>query len=163
MTTMTRFVPLRTPFEDVAGLQKRLNAIFNDFVGPDTSSASFVPAVDVYEDPEKLVLKLEIPGVKQDDMDIRLENQTLVIRGERKFESSEKAENFHRIERRFGSFVRSFTLPQTVDAESVTATMDAGVLTLSLAKKAEAQPKQIKVQMGGNERESKQVEGQTAQ
>ncbi len=160
MTTMTRFVPLRTPFEDVAGLQKRLNAIFNDFVGPDTSSASFVPAVDVYEDPEKLVLKLEIPGVKQDDLDIRLENQTLVIRGERKFESNEKAENFHRIERRFGSFVRSFTLPQTVDPESVTATMDAGVLTISLAKKAEAQPKQIKVQMGN---EAKQVEGQTVQ
>jgi HSP20 family protein len=163
MTTMTRFVPLRTPFEDVAGLQKRLNSIFNDFVGPDTSSASFVPAVDVYEDPEKLVLKLEIPGVKQDDMDIRLENQTLVIRGERKFESNEKAENFHRIERRFGSFVRTFTLPQTVDAESVTATMDEGVLTISLTKKAEAQPKQIKVQMGNEAKQSKQVEGQTAQ
>jgi HSP20 family protein len=163
MTTMTRFVPLRTPFEDVAGLQKRLNSIFNDFVGPDTSSASFVPAVDVYEDPEKLVLKLEIPGVKQEDMDIRMENQTLVIRGERKFESNEKAENFHRIERRFGSFVRTFTLPQTVDAESVTATMDAGVLTISLAKKAEAQPKQIKVQMGNEAKQSKQVEGQTAQ
>jgi HSP20 family protein len=163
MTTMTRFVPLRTPFEDVAGLQKRLNSIFNDFVGPDTSSASFVPAVDVYEDPEKLVLKLEIPGVKQDDMDIRLENQTLVIRGERKFESNEKAENFHRIERRFGSFVRTFTLPQTVDAESVAATMDAGVLTISLTKKAEAQPKQIKVQMGNEAKQSKQVEGQTTQ
>jgi HSP20 family protein len=160
MTTMTRFVPLRTPFEDVAGLQKRLNSIFNDFVGPDTSSASFVPAVDVYEDAEKLVLKLEIPGVKQDDLDIRLENQTLVITGERKFESTEKAENFHRIERRFGSFVRSFTLPQTVDSESVTASMDAGVLTISLAKKAEAQPKQIKVQVGSG---AKQVEGQTAQ
>ncbi len=159
MTTMTRFVPLRTPFEDVAGLQKRLNSIFNDFAGPDVPSASFVPAVDVYEDPEKLVLKLEIPGVKQDDLDIRLENQTLVIKGERKFESTEKAENFHRIERRFGSFVRTFTLPQTVDTEGVTATSDAGVLTISLPKKAEAQPKQIKVQVSG----AKQVEGQTAQ
>ncbi len=86
--------------------------------------------------------------MKQDDIDIRLENQTLVIKGERKFESNEKAENFHRIERPFGSFVRSLTLPQTVDAESVTVTMDAGVLTISLAKEAEAQPKQIKVQMG---------------
>jgi len=160
MTTMTRFVPLRTPFEDVAGVQKRLNSIFNDFVGPDTSSASFVPAVDVYEDPEKLVLKLEIPGVKQEDLDIRLENQTLVIRGERKFEASEKAENFHRIERRFGSFVRTFTLPQTVDTEGVTASTENGVLTISLAKKAEAQPKQIKVQVGSGAR---QVEGETAQ
>ncbi len=96
-------------------MQKRLNSIFNDFAGVDSPSASFVPAVDVYEDAEKLVLKLEIPGVKAEDLDIKLENQSLVIKGERKFESTEKAENFHRIERRFGSFVRSFTLPQTVD------------------------------------------------
>jgi HSP20 family protein len=164
MTTMTRFVPLRTPFEDAAGLQKRLNSIFNGFVGPDGSeasvpNASVVPAVDVYEDAEKLVLKLEIPGVKTEDLDIRLENQTLVIKGERKFEHTEKAENFHRIERRFGSFVRSFTLPQTVDTEAVTASSDAGVLTISLRKKAEAQPKQIKVQVGA----SKQVEAQAVQ
>ncbi|MEI9981615.1 MAG: Hsp20/alpha crystallin family protein [Edaphobacter sp.] len=162
MTTMTRFVPLRTPFEDVAVLQKRLNSIFNDFAHPaenSVSSASFVPAVDVYEDAEKLVLKLEVPGVKPEDVDIKLENQSLVIKGERKFESSEKAENFHRIERRFGSFVRSFTLPQTVDMESVTASADAGVLTISLAKKAEAQPRQIKVQIGS----SRQVEAPAAQ
>jgi HSP20 family protein len=160
MTTMTRFVPLRTPFEDVGVLQKRLNSIFNDFAGESSiSNAGFVPAVDVYEDADKLVLKLEIPGVKPEDMDIKLENQTLVIEGERKFESSEKAENFHRIERRFGSFVRSFTLPQTVDTNSVSASADAGVLTISLAKKEEAQPKQIKVQVGSN----KQVEAQTAQ
>jgi HSP20 family protein len=160
MTTMTRFVPLRTPFEDVAGLQKRLNSIFNDFaVSGEGSNAGFTPAVDVYEDADKLVLKLEIPGVKQEDLDIRLENQTLVIKGERKFEQTEKAENFHRIERRFGSFVRSFTLPQTVNTEGVTASSDAGVLTISLPKKAEAQPKQIKVQVGS----PKQVEAETAQ
>ncbi len=159
MATMTRFVPMRTPFEDVAGLQKRLNSIFNDFAGESSiSNAGFVPAVDVYEDADKLVLKLEIPGVKPEDVDIKLENQTLVIKGERKFESNEKAENFHRIERRFGTFVRSFTLPQTVDSNSVSATADAGVLTISLAKKAEAQPKQIKVQVGS----SKQVEAQPA-
>ncbi|MCU1225631.1 MAG: molecular chaperone (small heat shock protein) [Edaphobacter sp.] len=164
MTTMTRFVPLRTPFEDVAVLQKRLNSIFNDFASPSeqsgSASSSFVPAVDVYEDTEKLVLKLEVPGVKPEDLDIHLENQTLTIKGERKFESTEKAENFHRIERRFGSFVRSFTLPQTVDTETVTAASDAGVLTISLAKKAEAQPRQIKVQVGKTE--AKQVEGETA-
>ncbi|HXP09502.1 MAG TPA: Hsp20/alpha crystallin family protein [Acidobacteriaceae bacterium] len=160
MTTMTRFVPLRTPFEDVAGLQKRLNSIFNDFAGSvEGANAGFTPAVDVYEDADKLVLKLEIPGVKQEDLDIRLENQTLVIKGERKFEQTEKAENFHRIERRFGSFVRSFTLPQTVNTEGVTASSDAGVLTISLPKKAEAQPKQIKVQVGS----PKQVEAETAQ
>ncbi|WP_433967364.1 Hsp20/alpha crystallin family protein [Tunturiibacter gelidiferens] len=160
MTTMTRFVPLRTPFEDVAGLQKRLNSIFNDFAGSvEASSGGFTPAVDVYEDADSLVLKLEVPGVKQEDLDIRLENQTLVIKGERKFEQTEKAENFHRIERRFGSFVRSFTLPQTVNTEDVRASADAGVLTISLPKKAEAQPKQIKVQVGSG---AKQVEAQTA-
>jgi HSP20 family protein len=161
MTTMTRFVPLRAQFEDVAVLQKRLNSIFNDFALPADDpkpNASFVPAVDVYEDAEKLVLKLEIPGVKAEDLDIKLENQSLVIKGERKFESNEKAENFHRIERRFGSFARSFTLPQTIDTESVTAASDAGVLTISLAKKAEAQPKQIKVQVAN----PRQVEAQTA-
>jgi HSP20 family protein len=164
MATMTRFVPLRGPFEDVALLQKRLNTIFNDFARPEGSalaSGSFVPAVDVYEDPQKLVLKLEIPGVKPEDVDIRLENQNLVVKGERRFEEDEKAENFHRIERRFGSFVRSFTLPQTVDSDSVNATYDAGVLTISLAKKAEAQPKQIKVQVGKGA-ETKPVEGSTA-
>jgi HSP20 family protein len=163
VTTMTRFVPLRTPFEDVAVLQKRLNSIFNDFASPSersgSASSGFVPAVDVYEDAEKLVLKLEVPGVKAEALDIRLENQTLTIKGERKFESTEKAENFHRIERRFGSFVRSFTLPQTVDTETVTAASDAGVLTILLAKKAEAQPRQIKVQVGSTE--VKQVVGTT--
>ncbi|MDQ2835660.1 MAG: Hsp20/alpha crystallin family protein [Acidobacteriota bacterium] len=171
MPTLTRFVPLRTPFEDVAGLQKRLNQIFHDFAAPDQEQGSgvgFVPAVDVYEDAGKLVLKLEVPGVKPEDIDIKLENQTLAIRGERKFESHEKAENFHRIERRFGSFVRSFTLPQTVDGESVNAALDAGVLTIALAKKAEAQPKQIKVQIKDDARQvegqnAKQVEGQTGQ
>jgi HSP20 family protein len=158
MTTMTRFVPLRTPFEDVAVLQDRLNTIFNAFARPEITSeeqtnevagGSFVPPVDVYEDTKQVVLKLEVPGIKMEDLDIRLENQRLTVKGERRFEKDEKAENFHRIERRFGSFVRSFTLPQTVDTDSVTAGYDAGVLTISLAKKAEAQPKQVKIEVNG--------------
>ena len=156
MTTMTRFVPLRTPFEDVAVLQNQLNSIFNEFARPAivkdeqnaAGSAGFVPAVDVYEDEQQVVLKLEVPGVKMEDLDIRLENQRLTVKGERRFEAAEKAENFHRIERRFGSFVRSFTLPQTVDVDAVNAAYDAGVLTITLAKKAEAKPKQIKIELG---------------
>lgn len=165
MTTMTRFVPLRTPFEDVVSLQKRLNSIFNEFAGSaddanagDAQAVSFVPPVDVYEDEKQIMLKLEVPGVKADDLDIQLENQRLTVKGERRFEGEEKAENFHRIERRFGSFVRSFTLPQTVNTESVSATNDAGVLTIRLAKKAEAQPKQVKIAVGGQ----KQVEAEAA-
>ncbi len=169
MTTMTRFVPLRTPFEDVISLQKRLNSIFNEFAGQGTANesaegsttVSFVPAVDVYEDAQKVVLKLEVPGVKAENLDIKLENQRLTIKGERKFEEEHKAENFHRIERRFGSFARSFTLPQTVDTEAVSAAYDAGVLTVTLGKKAEAQPKQVKVQIGAAEA-PKQVEGSAA-
>ena len=156
MTTMTRFVPLRTPFEDVAVLQNQLNSIFNEFARPaivkdeesSVGSAGFVPAVDVYEDEQQVVLKLEVPGVKMEDLDIRLENQRLTVKGERRFEADEKAENFHRIERRFGSFVRSFTLPQTVDMDAVSAASDAGVLTITRAKKAEAKPRQIKIEAG---------------
>jgi len=156
MTTMTRFVPLRSTFNEMAALQDRFNSIFSDFARPiiaepQTEAASgmgsFVPAVDVYEDANALVLQLEVPGVKQSDLDIRIENQTLTIKGERKLESTAKQENFHRIERRFGSFTRTFTLPQTIDTEAVTASYDAGVLTVSLGKKAEAQPKQVKIEV----------------
>ena len=158
MTTLTRFVPFRSPLQDVAVLQNRLNSIFNDFGRPesdDAISGNFIPAVDVYEDAQKLVLKLEVPGIKQDDLQIHLENQTLTVKGERKFEVDEKEENFHRIERRYGSFVRNFSLPQTVDTNNVTANYDAGILTISLAKKAESKPKQVKIAVGG----PKQVQG----
>jgi HSP20 family protein len=109
------------------------------------AAASFVPAVDIYEDPQKVVLKLEVPGIDQKDMDIRVENQTLTVKGERKFEAEEKEQNFHRIERRYGSFFRAFTLPSSVDAENVQASYNSGVLKLEVAKKPEAQPKQVKI------------------
>ncbi len=150
--TLTRFVPLRSGLSDVAVLQNRLNSIFQDFARPDEASealsaGNFVPAVDVYEDAEKLVLKLEVPGIRREDLDIRVEGRTLTVKGERKFEREEKEENFHRIERRYGSFVRSFTLPSTVNTEKVEATSADGVLNISFAKKPEAQPKQIQVQV----------------
>ena len=104
-----------------------------------------MPAVDVYEDDKKVVLKLEVPGIEEKDLDVRVENHTLTVKGERKFEKEEKEENFHRIERRYGSFYRAFTLPSTVDTENVDAKYEAGVLKLELKKKPEAQPKQIKV------------------
>ncbi len=167
--TITRFSPIRSGLEDVAVLQNRLNSIFHDFARPTGSesetlaSGSFVPAVDIYEDTQHIVLKLEIPGIREEDLDIRVENQTLTVRGERKFEAEEKEENFHRIERRFGSFVRSFTLPQTVDTESIQATYDNGVLKISIAKKAEAKPKQIKVEVTQASNAPRQVEAnQTA-
>src|SRR3569832_2101881 len=119
-----------------------------------TTSGSFVPPVDIYEDENSISLRLEIPCMKQEDLDIRLENNTLTVRGERKFEKEEKEENFHRIERRYGSFARSFTLPNTVDSEKAKADYKEGILSIELAKRAETKPKQIKIGVGAQKSES---------
>jgi HSP20 family protein len=135
------------PFREVVVMQNRLNSLFRDLNGDNDllAAASFVPAVDIYEDAQKVVLKLEVPGIEEKDLDVRVENHTLTVKGERKFEAEEKEQNFHCIERRYGSFYRAFTLPSTVDTENVKAGYTAGVLKLELSKKPEAQPKQIKV------------------
>src|SRR5580693_3924846 len=139
------------PFREVVALQNRVNSLFREMNEGDSplTTASFVPAVDIYEDAKKVVLKLEVPGMEEKDLDVRVENNTLTVKGERKFEKDEKEENFHRIERRYGSFYRAFTLPTTVDVEHVNANYNAGILRLELSKKPEAQPKQIKVNVGG--------------
>jgi HSP20 family protein len=150
------------PFRDVIALQNRVNSLFREMNDGDSplTTASFVPAVDVYEDAKKVVLKLEVPGIDEKDLDIRVENNTLTVKGERKLEKEEKEENFHRIERRYGSFYRAFTLPSTVDTENVQASYNAGVLKLELNKKAEAQPKQIKVNVGGQSKAEDKKESQ---
>jgi HSP20 family protein len=155
------------PYREVLTLQNRLNSLFQDYdrghgENDSVSTAAFVPPVDVYEDEHKIVLKLEVPGLKQEDLDIQIENNTLTVKGERKFEKEEKEENFHRIERRYGSFFRSFTVPNTVNPEAVKANYDAGVLRIELEKRAEAKPKQIKVQIGGGAPAPKPVEGVSA-
>jgi HSP20 family protein len=147
--TITRWETYR----DVVALQNRMNSLFQDFSrnpGENelVTAASFVPPVDIYEDEHKLVLKLEIPGMRQEDFDVRMENTTLSVKGERSFESEGKEENFHRVERRYGSFYRAFTVPNTVDPQSIKAEYDAGVLRLELQKRAESKPRQIKVTVG---------------
>src|SRR5580692_6717851 len=157
------------PFHDVITLH-RVNSLFRDLNEGDNAvaPASFTPAVDVYEDPQKVVLKLEVPGIEEKDLDVRIENNTLTVKGERKFETEEKEENFRRVERQYGSFTRTFTLPNTVDQESVQADYDKGVLKIKLAKKAEAKPKQIKVNVGsaktleGKEPKSEKTAGKAA-
>ena len=150
------------PFREVVALQNRVNSLFRDLNEGDdpVTAASFVPAVDIYEDTKKIVLKLEVPGIEEKDLDIRVENHTLTVKGERKFEAEEKEQNFHRIERRYGNFFRAFTLPTTVETESVQASYNAGVLKLELAKKPEAQPKQVKINVGSS---SKAGAGQKAE
>lgn len=148
MTYITRF----EPFRDLLNLQNQMSRVFQDFGrGSDEllTSGTFVPPVDIYEDEHSITLKLEVPGMNERDIDIKLENNTLSVRGERNFEKEEKEENFHRIERRYGAFARSFTLPNTVDTENVEANYENGVLRVKLAKRAEAKPKQIKIGVGG--------------
>jgi HSP20 family protein len=145
---ITRWVP----FREVISMQNRLNSLFRDLNDGENplTTAAFVPAVDVYEDAQKVVLKLDVPGIEEKDLDVRVENNTLTVKGERKFVKEEKEENFHRIERSYGSFFRTFTLPNTVNTENVQASYNAGVLKIELAKKAEAQPKQIKINVAGD-------------
>ncbi|HEY2496403.1 MAG TPA: Hsp20/alpha crystallin family protein [Candidatus Angelobacter sp.] len=141
MTMITRIDPFR-----------ELASFFENFTEPtgkdQLAAGNFVPPVDVYEDEQNLVLKLEVPGVNEGDINVSVENNTLTVQGERKFEKEEKEENFHRIERRYGSFLRTFRLPNTVDSEKVEASYDKGILKITLVKRAEAKPRQIKVGNG---------------
>jgi len=141
---MTRHDPFRE-------LEERLTRMFGDqpwsLLGRQESltGGAFIPPVDVYEDEKSIRLKMEVPGIDEKDIDINLENNLLTARGERKMESEAKEENYHRIERSYGSFSRSFTLPNTVNPDDVHAGYAKGVLTITLGKRAEARPKQIKV------------------
>src|SRR4029434_7836484 len=135
---------------DFSTLQDRVNRILRESFSPERSeealtTSNFAPAVDVYEDEHNITLKIEVPGIDEQDVNVTIENNTLTVRGERRFEKDEKEENFHRVERMYGSFTRSFTLPNTVDPEQVSAHYEKGVLKIRLAKKAEAKPKLIKV------------------
>ncbi len=149
---MTRWEPLR----DVLGMQNRMHSLLQEYAREagnrgeaDTLTAgAFVPPVDIYEDSEKVVLTLEVPGIAQDAFQISVENNTLSVSGERQWQGEQKEENYHRVERRYGSFHRLFTLPQTVDPSAVQATYDAGVLRIELGKRPEAKSRQIKVQVG---------------
>jgi len=147
---MSSFITRFDPFRDLVQLQDRVNRLFAETAKgeEDFNSTSFVPPVDIYENEHNIVLKLEVPGIDQKDLDIRIENNTITIRGERKFEKETKEENYHRVERRYGNFQRSFGLPNTVNPEQVTADYNNGILTVTLAKRAEAKPKQIKVNVG---------------
>ena len=160
MTFVTRW----DPFRELVTLQDRMNRLLRDSRGSEgqdesLTSTAFAPPVDVYEDEHGVTLKIEVPGIEEKDIDVRIENNTLTVHGERKFEKEEKEENYRRVERQYGSFTRTFTLPNTVDQESVQANYDKGVLKVKLAKKAEAKPKQIKVNVSSQGQVEKTLEG----
>ena len=144
MRTITRW----EPFRGVNTLQDQFNRLFNDVFdrkGEESSLTAWAPAVDIYETEHELVVKADLPEVDPKDLDIRVENNILTIRGERKFEKNVSEENYLRVERSYGSFARSLTLANTVNSEAIKADYQNGVLTLSIPKKEEAKPKQIKV------------------
>lgn len=140
MTMLTRI----DPFRELASFFETFSDV-NPANREQLVFGTFTPPVDVYEDEHNLVLKLEVPGMNEEDLKVSMEDEMLTITGERKFEKEEKEENFHRIERRYGTFTRTFRLPNTVDMEHVEAAYDKGILKITLAKRAEAKPKQIKI------------------
>ena len=149
----TRSLSRWDPFRELSTQSDRMTRFFRELYSPEgpqetVTTTSFAPPVDVYEDEHNIILKIEVPGIDEKDIDVRMESNTLTIHGERKFEKEEREENFRRVERMYGSFTRSFTLPSSVDAERASASYDKGMLKINLAKKAEAKPKQIKVNVG---------------
>jgi HSP20 family protein len=146
-TTLNRW----EPFRGAATLQEQVNRLFGnalDRSSEESNLTTWAPAVDIYETEHELVVKADLPEVDPKDLDIRVENNILTIRGDRKFEKKVNEDNYLRVERAFGSFSRSFSLANTVNAEAIKADYQNGVLTLTVPKREEAKPKQIKVNVG---------------
>src|ERR1035437_7035717 len=144
MTTITRL----QPFRGFSALQDQVNRIFNETVrnqGDESALTAWAPAVDIYETPNELVVKADLPEVDEKDIDVRVENNLLTIRGERKFDKTVSEDNYLRIERTYGAFSRSFSLPNTVNAEAIQAQYKNGVLTVNLPKREETKPRQVKI------------------
>ena len=138
------------PFRDLAILQDRMNRMFNEAHSPRQSDdlmsrGTWTPAVDIYEVEGALVLKAELPDMRREDIDVSVEDNTLTIRGERKLDHEIKQENFHRIERAYGGFVRSFSLPHTVDASKIGAEYKNGVLMVKLPVREDGKPRTINI------------------
>ena len=145
MKTINRW---EQPFRGATTLQEQINRVFGDVVaraGEESNLTPWAPSVDIYETENELVVKADLPDVNPEDLDIRVENNILTIRGERKFDEKANEDNYLRIERSYGSFSRSFSLANSVKSEGIRADYQNGVLTLSIPKREEAKPKQIKV------------------
>lgn len=144
------------PFRELTSVQERVNQLFNNMFSDAAITGSqrrdglpvFAPVADVYEDDDRFIIAVETPGVNENDLSVTLEGNVLTIRGERQFSKENKARNFQRVERAYGPFARSFTLPGIVDPNSIAAHYEHGVLELQLTKRAEAKPKQIKIAVG---------------
>src|SRR4030042_2617374 len=141
------------PFREMSALQERMNRLFSDVRaqapvrGEEIVQGAWVPAVDIFETNEAIVLKAELPGITAQDISVEVKDNTLTLKGEKKFEKEVKEENYHRMERSYGSFQRAFTLPGTIHQEKVKAKFKDGILEITLPKVEEAKPKQVKVEI----------------
>ena len=138
------------PFRDLLTTQREFDRLFKEAFSPmsgetEVSTRSWAPPVDIYETDDAIVLKAELPGIDPKDVEVRVEDNTLYLKGERKYEKEVKEQNYHRIERSYGSFARSFSLPSSINAEKVKAEYKDGLLTLTMPKREEAKPKTIKI------------------
>jgi HSP20 family protein len=142
------------PFRGLNTLQEHVNRLFDDSLAGNRSGqsdlASWAPSVDIYETENELVVKADLPDMQEKDIDVRVENNTLTIRGERKFENEAHQDNYLRVERAYGTFTRSFSLPNTVNTEGIRAEYHNGVLNVRMPKREESKPKQIKIGVSGN-------------
>ena len=139
------------PFRDLVSIQDELNRLFGrTFTGGEsmrpTATGPWMPAMDVYETEDRIVATLELPGIEPKDVEVSVEDSTLTVSGKREFTSETNEDNYHRVERRYGSFARSISLPQTVDTEKVGARFDKGVLTIEVPKVERAKPKKIEIE-----------------
>ncbi len=147
------FKPVRSllrssdPFENLFTIQERINKVFNDLLPSSEvdSTSRWVPAIDVFEKEGNIEIELEAPGIKEEDLKIKIEDGMLIISGERKFEKEDKKENYYRMERSYGSFSRSFSLPDNIERDKIGAKYENGLLKITLPKKPESQPKEIPV------------------
>src|SRR5689334_14524921 len=151
------------PFRDLRTLQEEVNRLFSTnltraFDDEGIGRGAWAPSVDIFENKDQIVLEAELPGMKQEDFDLTIENNVITLRGERKFEKTEETDNYHRVERSYGSFTRSFTLPQTVSAEEAKAEYSNGVLRVTLPKREEAKSRRIEISGTGT---TKTIEAKT--
>ena len=145
------------PYREFKGLHERFNRAFgtpSNRRDEEMSLGSWLPPVDIAEDKDRILLTAELPGFKEDQIEIQMEGGVLTLRGERKFEDEKEGRNYHRVERSYGQFLRSFTLPNNVDRENIKASFSDGVLEVELPKREEAKPRQIRISAGGGKKET---------
>ena len=148
------------PFRDLVSIRDKMNRLFEDAVTQrgeekELVASSWAPAVDIYEDESQLVLTAEVPGLNDKDVEIKIEDNVLSIQGERKLEKETREENYHRIERAYGAFYRSFTLPNYIDQDKIKAEHENGVLKITMPKKAELKPRKVRILTPTPEEKSK--------